>query len=53
MLLELPQWRRAMVEKIKQLDNDTISLAIILYLPELQDKYQHIDDVSPIWRNQK
>ncbi len=44
-LLELPQWRRAMVEKIKQLDNDTINLAIELLFSELNDKYQNIDDV--------
>ncbi|MCX7094099.1 MAG: ATP-binding protein [Methylobacter sp.] len=45
MLLELPQWRRAMVEKIKQLDNDTISLAIEPLFVELNDSYQNIDDV--------
>ncbi len=44
-LLELPQWRRAMVEKIKQLDNDTISLAIEPLFTELNDSYQNIDDV--------
>lgn len=44
-LLELPQWRRAMVEKIKQLDNDTISLAIETLFAELNDRYQNIDDV--------
>ncbi|MDD5578342.1 MAG: AAA family ATPase [Methylobacter sp.] len=44
-LLELPQWRRAMVEKIKQLDNDTIGLAIDPLFTELNDKYQNIDDV--------
>ncbi|MDO9270621.1 MAG: ATP-binding protein [Methylobacter sp.] len=44
-LLELPQWRRAMVEKIKQLDNDTISLAIDPLFSELNDSYQNIDDV--------
>ncbi len=44
-LLELPQWRRAMIEKIKQLDNDTISLAIEPLFAELNDSYQHIDDV--------
>jgi len=44
-LLELPQWRRAMVEKIKQLDNETISLAIEPLFSELNDKYQEIDDV--------
>jgi len=44
-LLELPQWRREMVEKIKQLDNDTISLAIEPLFAELNDNYQNIDDV--------
>ncbi|MGZ4969960.1 MAG: Lon protease family protein [Methylobacter sp.] len=44
-LLELPQWRRAMVEKVKQLDNDTISLAIDPLFAELNDSYQNIDDV--------
>lgn len=44
-LLELPQWRRTMVEKIKQLDNDTISSAIDPLFSELNDKYQNIDDV--------
>src|SRR5690606_3333265 len=43
-LLELPQWRRAMVEKFKQLDKDTISLAIEPLFSELEDKYQNIDD---------
>jgi len=44
-LLELPQWRRAMVEKIRQLDNDTISQAIDPLFSELNDTYQNIDDV--------
>lgn len=44
-LLELPQWRRTMVEKIKQLDSDTISQAIDPLFFELNDKYQNIDDV--------
>ncbi len=44
-LLELPQWRRAMVEEIKQLDNDTISQAIEPLFVELNAKYQNIDDV--------
>ncbi|MCX7099863.1 MAG: ATP-binding protein [Methylococcales bacterium] len=43
-LLELPQWRREMVEKIKQLDNDTISSAIDPLFAELNDQYQNIDD---------
>ena len=44
-LLELPQWRRAMIDKIKQLDSDTISLAIEPLFAELEEKYQNIDDV--------
>jgi predicted ATP-dependent protease len=44
-LLELPQWRREMVEKIRQLDNDTISQAIDPLFSELYDSYLNIDDV--------
>jgi predicted ATP-dependent protease len=44
-LLELPQWRRTLVDKIKQLDNNTIELAIDPLFSELNDKYQNIDDV--------
>ena len=44
-LLELPQWRRAMIDKIKQLDSDTIGLAIEPLFTELEEKYQNIDDV--------
>ncbi len=43
-LLDLPQWRRTMVEKIKLLDIDTISLAIDPLFSELNDSYQNIDD---------
>jgi len=44
-LLEMPQWRRILVERIKQLDNDTINQAINPLFAELQDKYQEIEDV--------
>lgn len=44
-LLELPQWRRTLVDKIKQLDNDTVALAIDPLFSELNDSYQNIDDV--------
>lgn len=44
-LLELPQWRRSMVEKIKQLDNDTIRSGLEPLLAELHDKYESVDDV--------
>jgi len=43
-LLELPLWRRTMVEKTKQLDSDTISLAIDPLFAELNESYQNIDD---------
>jgi predicted ATP-dependent protease len=44
-LLELPQWRRIMINQTKQLDNDTISLALEPLLGALHDKYDAIDDV--------
>ncbi|CAG1021646.1 Lon protease [Patescibacteria group bacterium] len=44
-LLELPQWRRSLVEKIKQLDNETIHSAIDPLFNELYETYQNIDDV--------
>lgn len=44
-LAELPQWRRTMVEELRQLDNDTISQAIEPLFAALNDKYQHVDDV--------
>lgn len=44
-LLELPQWRRTLVDKTKQLDNDTIGLAIDPLFDDLNHKYQNIDDV--------
>lgn len=44
-LLELPQWRRTMIEKIKQLDNETISQAIEPLFAGLSETYQNIDDV--------
>lgn len=44
-LAELPQWRRTMVEELRQLDNDTISQAIAPLFTALNDKYQHVDDV--------
>ncbi len=45
MLLELPQWRRDMVEQIKLLDSDTIDHAIEPLFNELNANYQNIDDV--------
>lgn len=44
-LLELPQWRRNLVEKMKQLDNETIHNAIEPLFNELYETYQNIDDV--------
>ncbi|ATG88402.1 ATP-binding protein [Methylomonas koyamae] len=44
-LLELPQWRRTLAEEIRQLDSDTIKLALEPLLAELTDKYQNVDDV--------
>ncbi len=43
-LLELPQWRRTLFEKIKQLDNDTLSQAITPLFAEFEQKYQAIKD---------
>jgi len=45
MLLELPQWRRTLVDETKQLDNDTIGQAIDPLFSELIHKYQHSEDV--------
>ncbi len=45
MLLELPQWRRDMVEQIKLLDSDTIHHAIDPLFNQLNEDYQNIDDV--------
>lgn len=44
-LLELPQWRRTLVEDMRQLDNDTIKQALAPLLAELNHKYQNVDDV--------
>jgi predicted ATP-dependent protease len=44
-LLELPQWRRTMADETKQLDVDTIGLAIDPLFEELNCKYQNTDDV--------
>jgi predicted ATP-dependent protease len=43
-LLDLPQWRRIVVEKTKQLDFDTIQQAINPLFTTLDDKYLNIDD---------
>ena len=44
-LLELPQWRRNLVEELRQLDNETIKQALDPLFAELNDKYQNVDDV--------
>ncbi len=44
-LLELPQWRRVMAEKVKQLGSETITEAVSPLLKALEKKYQNIDDV--------
>ena len=43
-LLDLPQWRRDTVEKTRQLDHETISLAITPLFSSLAEKYQDIED---------
>lgn len=45
MLLEMPGWRRDVLEKLKQLDTDTIGQAIRPLLAALHDKYLAVDDV--------
>lgn len=44
-LIALPQWRRNVVEKMRELDNETISLAIAPLFQDLNDHYADIDDV--------
>ncbi|QPK62342.1 AAA family ATPase [Methylomonas sp. LL1] len=44
-LLELPQWRRTLVEELRLLDNETIKQALEPLFTELNDKYQNVDDV--------
>ena len=44
-LLELPQWRRTLVEELRQLDNDTIKQALGPLFADLNQQYQNVDDV--------
>jgi len=44
-LIELPKWRRTMVDETKKLDSETIGLAIDPLFSELNSKYQNTDDV--------
>jgi predicted ATP-dependent protease len=43
-LLEMPLWRRDVLEKLRELDNATISQAMQPLLTELHDKYLSVDD---------
>jgi len=43
-LLELPLWRREVLEKLKELDNATIGQEIQPLLADLHDKYIAVDD---------
>ncbi len=44
-LLELPQWRRNLVDELRQLDSQTIEQAITPLFDELNKKYQDTEDV--------
>ncbi len=44
-LIELPQWRRNLVEKMRELDTETINAAIAPLFAELNTQYAEIDDV--------
>lgn len=44
-LIELPQWRRSLVEKNRKLDNATIRAAITPIFKELLERYQNIDHI--------
>ena len=44
-LLELPQWRRTLVEELRQLDNETIKQALDPLLASLNERYHEADDV--------
>ena len=44
-LIELPQWRRALVKKNHQLDNATIRMAVTPLFKELNEHYQNTDNV--------
>lgn len=43
-LIELPQWRRDLIEKTRELDNETIADAIAPLFEALEDDYQAIED---------
>ncbi|MGR8932769.1 MAG: Lon protease family protein [Gammaproteobacteria bacterium] len=44
-LLELPQWRREMAEKIRALNYETIETTITPLFDELRERHANIDDV--------
>lgn len=44
-LIELPQWRRNLVEKTRELDNETIDAAIGPLFHALNEQFESIDDV--------
>ncbi|MEQ1636917.1 MAG: ATP-binding protein [Methylococcales bacterium] len=44
-LLDLPQWRRNLVEKMRELDNETISVALLPLFDELNAQYAEVEDV--------
>jgi predicted ATP-dependent protease len=44
-LLPLPQWRRNLVERMRELDNETISVAIAPLFHALQEHYADVEDV--------
>ncbi len=44
-LIELPQWRRNLVEKTRELDNETIDTAIAPLFHALNEQFESIDDV--------
>jgi len=44
-LIELPQWRRSLVEKNRKLDNASIRAAISPIFKELTERYQNIDHI--------
>ena len=45
-LLDLPQWRRTMLETIKRLDNETIREAILPLMADLYEKYKSDEDAT-------
>lgn len=45
-LLELPQWRREMMDNLKKLDNSTIRQAIQPLFRDLHERYRDVPDVA-------